>query len=300
MKNTTMLVVLVMALAASVVCASTSYINEARVSVSVTQVTTDVRYTRMIGDFGLNAQQVYACGGEVTNLPEGARGKCRWGLNNDIVYEWAYVSAQESTEMTGVLFRLGKDAQGNEVIVHCQRGSQGNAIVFYGILPCKNERVIVEKTEVVHEQPIIQQVQVPAPAPTPNYGCESLPPAPAPPPCPEPPRTVVVERVIERTKIVAGMRCGAPYQDLRPAQSQTLVIPPSPGIIGAIAPMFYPTAKTYISAAASATGGAGGAGGAGGSACVGPITNNLENINNIANSATNNTAVSVNQAQAQD
>lgn len=289
-----------MALAASVVLANTSYINEERISVSVTQVTTDVRYSRMIGDFGLNAQQVYACGGEVTNLPESARGKCRWGLNNDVVYEWAYVSAQESAEMTGVLFRIGKDKDGNEVIVHCQRGCNGNVIVFYGILPCKNERVIVEKTETIREQPIIQQVEVPAPAPTPNYGCESLPPAPAPAPCPEPPRTVVVERVIERTKIVAGMRCGAPYQDLRPAQAQTVVIPPSPGILGAVLPLFYKPARTIINAMGGSATATGGAGGAGGSACVGPISNNLNNTNNIANSATNNTAVSVNQAQAQD
>jgi len=124
--------------AATAAAAGPSYINEPRVRLLISDVTSDSRYAVLARQFGLDpAVALDARRAEVKNLPAGARGKFRWGTQADQAYEWACVTPEESAVMPGVVFPLGLDPDGNYLFLHAQRGAGGNAMMFYGILPAQ-------------------------------------------------------------------------------------------------------------------------------------------------------------------
>lgn len=125
----------VVVLAATAAAAAPSYINEARVSLSVADCLADGRYAQFARQFGLDPAVLRADRAEVCNLPAGARGKFRWGLRTEDAFEWGNVTPQESSVMPGVIFDLGPDPIGGRLFLHAQRGCAGNAMMFYGVLP---------------------------------------------------------------------------------------------------------------------------------------------------------------------
>ena len=122
-----MVALLLALIAATISCAGPQYFNEARVSLTVSEVRSDSRYADMAAWFGLSKDVFTTHNGCVENIPIGSDGKFRWGQDMAKPYPWPAVTPQESVLMTGVTFDLG-----NGWFLHCQKGIDGNAIVFYG------------------------------------------------------------------------------------------------------------------------------------------------------------------------
>jgi len=127
-------VVVLLLIAANLAAAAPSYINEARVSLTVAEVLADSRYAAFVRQFGIDTAVLCANRAEVCNLPAGARGKFRWGTRTE-AFEWGNVTPEESSVLPGVIFNVGCDPYGGRLFLHAQKGCAGNAMMFYGILP---------------------------------------------------------------------------------------------------------------------------------------------------------------------
>jgi len=224
--------VVLVVIAANLAAAAPSYINEARVNLSVADCLADGRYVSFVRQFGLDPTVLRADRAEVANLPASARGKFRWGLRAEDAYEWGNVTPQESAAMPGVIFDLGLDPTGGRLFLHAQRGItryktpsgeervEYNAMMFYGVLSAPPA-----------QGPPGQQGKQGEPG---QQGKQGEPgevrfsPAYCPPP--PPPAPQVIERW--RTAYVQPL-AGSAFQSTAPAATTTTGIEPArPGIIG--------------------------------------------------------------------
>lgn len=224
-------VVVFFVIAANLAAAAPSYINEARVSLTVADCLADGRYAAFARQFGLDPAALRADRAEVCNLPAGARGKFRWGLRTEDAFEWGNVTPQESSVMPGVIFDLGPDPTGGRLFLHAQRGRGGNAMMFYGVLPLSIPGPQGPQGEPGPPgpcgEPGPQGPQGPQGEPGPAGPADNVVCSPPPPPCPPP-----VSRV--RTVYVLPLE-GSAYQSFSPTTtSTTVVVPPRPGILGGL------------------------------------------------------------------
>ena len=272
-----LMAVVALVLAATVAAAAPSYINEARVTISVADCLADGRYAAFARQFGLDPSVLRAERAEVINLPAGSSGKFRWGTRTEDVYPWGIVTPQESASMSGVFFNVGLDPQGQRLFLHAQRGCAGNAIMFYGVLPADS----VPGQPGRDGAPGAMGPQGPAGPPGPQgpqgergpagpQGVEGVQyaPYPCPLPCPLPPPRV-------QTVYVLPLQ-GSPYQSAPPvgATSTTVVVPPQQGIFPSLVSGLlgvWAAREGRSQTSWTVTGGAGGSsnatGGAGGTAC---------------------------------
>lgn len=234
-------VVVLVLLAANLAAAAPSYVNEARVSLTVADCLADGRYAAFARQFGLDPAVLRADRAEVCNLPVGARGKFRWGIRTEDAFEWGNVTPQESLVMPGVIFDLGPDPTGGRLFLHAQRGCAGNAMMFYGVLPPasvpgpQGPRGEPGPAGPAGSQgpcgpagPMGPQGEAGPAGPRGEPGLAgNVICSPPPPPCPPP-----VSRV--RTVYVLPLE-GSAYQSFSPTTtSTTVVVPPRPGILGGL------------------------------------------------------------------
>lgn len=219
-------------LAANLAVAAPSYINEARLNLSVAEVLADGRYAAFARQFGLDPEILRADRAEVVNLPAGSRGKFRWGLRTEDNFEWGNVTPQESSVMPGVIFDLGPDPTGGRLFLHAQRGERGNAMMFYGILPAPS----------VPGPPGPQGE--PGPAGPRGPAGQQGPCGPAGPMGPQGPQgepgvagNIVCPLPAPQVQTVYVLPLqGSPYQSAPPAATATtVVVPPRPGVFGSLA-----------------------------------------------------------------
>lgn len=230
-------VVVLVLIAANLAAAAPSYINEARVSLTVADCLADGRYAAFARQFGLDPAALRADRAEVCNLPAGARGKFRWGLRTEDAFEWGNVTPQESSVMPGVIFDLGPDPTGGRLFLHAQRGCAGNAMMFYGVLPAPSvpgpSGPQGEPGPAGPQGPAGQQGPCGPAGPMGPQGPQGEPGlagnvvcSPSPAPCP--PAQV-------QTVYVLPLQ-GSPYQSVPPAATATtVVVPPRPGVFGSLA-----------------------------------------------------------------
>ena len=231
--------------AAAAAAAGPSYINEARVALSVQEVCADGRYAALARQFGLNpAVALDARRAEVKNLPAGARGKFRWGTQADQAYEWACITPEESAVMPGVVFPLGLDPDGNYLFLHAQKGAGGNAMMFYGVLPAQPLQGPAGPQGPPGPQGPKGDTGPQGPAGPPGQPGMSIvgppgpqgPPGPPGPPGPQgpqgPPGPPGRDGVV-RVWVVPGMLTGQPFPapQVPPAPQTAVVTPGQPGLL---------------------------------------------------------------------